>query len=71
MMDIIYVCQRITVDGIECLITRLAETTEQVQKCPTSTPFRGPFARIIALPGTNGRTREAAMTAIAGKTSPI
>jgi len=53
------------VDGIECLIT------EMLPEYPPLTKYHGPFARIIALPGSDKKTGEAATLAIAGKTSPI
>lgn len=64
MMDLALVRQTIYVDGIEFLIT------EMLPEYLPLTKSHGPFARIIALPGASGRTREAATKAIAAKTSP-
>lgn len=64
MMDLVLVRQRMFVDGIECLIT------EMLPEYPPLTKYHGPFARIIALPGSDKKTGEAATKAIAGKTSP-
>jgi len=48
MMELVRVRQRMFVDGIECTVT------EMVPMYPLLTTYRGPFARIIALPGQSG-----------------
>ena len=48
MMELVLVRQRMFVDGIECTVTELMPTY------PLLTTYRGPFARIIALPGQSG-----------------
>jgi hypothetical protein len=63
MTELILVRQTIYVEGIECTVTELVPMYPRLKK------YHGPFAKIIALPGSTGSQSEAPTKATAARPS--